>query len=56
MVPEIEPTNILQKMLAAGEVQAPVEQGVPEIIEDLIPEVESLSELLIADRDRERNR
>ena len=28
----------------------------PEVIPDLAPEVESLSELLIADRDRERNR
>jgi prevent-host-death family protein len=56
MVPEIEPTSILQKMLASGEVQAPDEQGLPEIVEDLVPEVESLSDLLIADRDRERNR
>ncbi|WP_419996500.1 type II toxin-antitoxin system Phd/YefM family antitoxin [Streptomyces boninensis] len=59
MVPETELPSTLQQMIATGEVTPPVEQGMPEITlaaEDLHPGTESLSDLLISDRDRERNR
>ena len=56
MIPEAEHPSTLQRMIAAGEVTAPADVGMPEVLADLAPGVSSLSELLIADRDRERNR
>lgn len=56
MVPETEQAATLQRMISSGEARPPAEQGMPVVIEDLAPETESLSELLIADRERERNR
>ncbi len=56
MVPETEAIDTLHRMIAAGVVRAPAEPGMPDVIDDLAPEVESLSDLLVADRDRERNR
>jgi hypothetical protein len=32
----------------------PAESGMPELIEDLAPEVDSMTELLLAERERER--
>lgn len=56
MVPEVEPTGALQRLIAAGEVTPPAEHGMPEIMVGLAAEHESLSDLLIADRARERER
>ncbi|MGH2598791.1 MAG: type II toxin-antitoxin system Phd/YefM family antitoxin [Pseudonocardiaceae bacterium] len=56
MVQEIEHPNTLQQMIAAGRVRPPAEYGMPELIHDLAPGPESLADLLIADRDKERNR
>lgn len=56
MVPEPESEDTLHRMIAAGEVRPPAESGMPDVIEGLAPEIESLSEMLIAERDRERNR
>ncbi|MGI9000757.1 MAG: type II toxin-antitoxin system Phd/YefM family antitoxin [Pseudonocardia sp.] len=56
MIPEIENPSTLQQMVAAGEARPPAEHGMPELVPDLAPGLESLADLLIADRDRERNR
>jgi prevent-host-death family protein len=56
MVPETEQPSTLQQMVAAGWARPPVEDGMPELIADLAPEVASLSDVLLADRDRERRR
>jgi prevent-host-death family protein len=56
MVPEAEHPNTLQMMISSGEVRPPTEQGIPELAPELAPGIESLSDLLVADRDRERNR
>lgn len=56
MVPEPEPSDTLQRMIAAGEVRSPVEAGLPDLADDLAPEVESLADLMTADRARERDR
>jgi prevent-host-death family protein len=56
MVPELEHRSTLQQMIASGVVRPPVEQGMPELIHDLATDIESLADLLVADRDRERNR
>jgi prevent-host-death family protein len=56
MVPETEHPGALQSLVAAGEATAPAETGMPEVIPELAPGIESLSDLLIADRDKERNR
>jgi prevent-host-death family protein len=56
MVPEPEPTDTLHRMVAAGEVRPPAEPGMPEVAEDLAPHVESLSDLLTAEREQERRR
>jgi prevent-host-death family protein len=54
MVPEVESPGVLSRLVAEGTATAPAEQGLPELIEDLAPEVESLTDLLLAERDRER--
>ncbi|WP_026257126.1 type II toxin-antitoxin system Phd/YefM family antitoxin [Actinopolymorpha alba] len=56
MVPEVEHPSTLQRMISAGEVRPPAEQGLPDLIPDLAPELDSLSDLLVADRDKERHR
>ena len=56
MVPEPQATGTLHRMIANGEVRPPVQSGMPDIVDDLAPETENLSDLLIADRDRERSR
>jgi hypothetical protein len=56
MIPETEHPSTLQQMISAGEARAPAETGMPDVQVDLAPEVGSLADLLIADRDRERNR
>jgi prevent-host-death family protein len=56
MVPETEHLSTIQLMVAAGEARPPVEAGMPDLIPELSGLPEELSSLLIADRDRERNR
>jgi hypothetical protein len=54
LVPEIEST--LERMICDGTVRPPDEQGTPDVIPNLADDVESLSDLVIADRDTEHNR
>ena len=56
MVPEVERPGTLHDLVASGEATAPVDQGMPELMPDLAPQVDSLAELLAADRRRERGR
>jgi prevent-host-death family protein len=56
MIPEANHPRTLQSMIAAGEVKVPTEHGMPDLIPELASDVESLADLLIADRDKERNR
>lgn len=55
MVPEPRAENTLHRMIAGGEVRPPAESGMPDIVDDLPADTDSLSDLLISDRDRERN-
>ena len=54
MVPEVESPGVLSRLVAEGTATAPAEHGMPELIDDLLPEVESLTDVLRADRDRDR--
>lgn len=56
MVPEVEPPGVLGRLVAEGTVTAPAEQGMPELVPDLLPEVESVADLLLAERVQERGR
>jgi prevent-host-death family protein len=56
MIPEARQPDPLRQMIATGEVRPPAEQGMPDLIPELASDVESVADLLIADRDRERNR
>lgn len=56
MVPEIEDPSTLERMISNGSIRPPAEQGMPDLIPDLAHEVESLSDFVIADRDKERKR
>jgi prevent-host-death family protein len=56
MVPEVESPGVLARLVAEGTVTAPAEHGMPELMPDLAPETESLADLLLADRERERDR
>lgn len=56
LVPEVERPGALQRLIETGEVAPPVEHGMPDLALELAPEVDSISDLLIADRDRERSR
>lgn len=56
MIPEMHHPRTLQTMIAAGEVKPPAQRGMPDLIPELAADVESLADLLIADRDRERRR
>jgi len=56
MVPEVEHPGILRRLVADGEASAPAEQGMPDLITELAPETDSLADLLVADRERERTR
>ncbi len=56
MVPEIGHPNTLQQMIAAGTAKPPADHGMPELIPDLAPGVQSLADILLADRNKERGR
>jgi hypothetical protein len=55
-VPETENPDTLDHMAGEGLAQAPAEPGPPDALPELAGEVPSLSDLVIADRDRERQR
>jgi len=54
MVPEIEQSGVLSRLVAEGLATAPTEEGMPELIPDLAPEIDSVADLLLAERDQER--
>jgi prevent-host-death family protein len=54
MVPEVPAPGPLHRLVADGTATAPAEQGMPELIPDLLAESDSLADLLIAERDRDR--
>jgi prevent-host-death family protein len=56
MTPEIENPSTLERMVSDGIVQPPAEQGMPDVIPELADGVASLSDLVIADRVKERRR
>ena len=56
LVPETEHSSLLQRMLDAGEMRPPVEHGMPELAPDLAAGIDSVSDHLLADRAKERNR
>jgi prevent-host-death family protein len=56
LVPEIEHPSTLERMISDGTVRPPAEQGMPDVVPELADDVASLSDLVIADRDTERNR
>jgi prevent-host-death family protein len=56
MVPEVERPGALHQLVVAGEATAPAEHGMPELIDDLLPETDSVTDVLLADRDRDRQR
>jgi antitoxin (DNA-binding transcriptional repressor) of toxin-antitoxin stability system len=56
MVPELEHLNTFQRAVMSGEIQPPATRGMPELIPELSDSLENLGDLLIAERDRERNR
>jgi prevent-host-death family protein len=56
LVPEDERPGVLQHLLDSGEVTPPAELGMPDLILELAPQVDRLSDLLIEDRDKERRR
>jgi prevent-host-death family protein len=54
MVPEVDRPGLLHRLVAVGEATAPADGGMPDLLEDLAPEVASLSEVLQTDRARGR--
>ena len=56
MEPEPEQVGTLQRMVRDGQVRAPAERGMPDVIPELGDDANSMAELLIADRERERAR
>ena len=54
MVPEVESPGVLSRLVREGAATAPVEEGLPELIEDLAPEIGSITDLLLDDRSRGR--
>lgn len=56
LVPEDERPDTLRRLIDSGEVTPPAELGMPDLALELAPGVESLSDLLIAERDSERRR
>jgi prevent-host-death family protein len=56
LVPEIENPSTLERMISAGTVRPPAESGMPDLVPELADDVASLSDLVIADRDKERHR
>jgi hypothetical protein len=47
-------SKVLQEMIDAGEAARPAASGMPDSVPDLAPGVDSLADLVIAERDDER--
>ena len=56
MVPEVGQLTALQRAVLAGEAQPPADADMPELIAELAELPGDLSDLLIEERERERNR
>jgi prevent-host-death family protein len=56
MVPEVDAPGALSRLVAEGAATAPAEHGMPELIPGLAPGLDSLSDVLLEDRRRERGR
>jgi hypothetical protein len=56
MESQVEPSRVLHEMVEAGEAALPLDAGMPDQLAELAAGVESLSDLLIAERDDERRR
>jgi prevent-host-death family protein len=56
LVPEDVQPGVLRHLIDSGEVTPPAELGMPDLMLELVPELDSLSDVLIADRDKERRR
>lgn len=56
MVPETEDPGTLQRLLDSGDVTAPAETGMPDVFPDLASDLDSLSDVLLTERERERGR
>jgi prevent-host-death family protein len=56
LVPEVDEPETLRQLIDAGEVTPPAELGMPDLELELAPDVESLSDLLLAEREAERRR
>jgi antitoxin (DNA-binding transcriptional repressor) of toxin-antitoxin stability system len=54
MTSEFEESDVLRRLVAEGRATPPTEHGMPDLMPDLLPEVRSLSDLLLAERERER--
>jgi prevent-host-death family protein len=54
MVPEVPASGVMRRLLAEGTVAAPAERGMPDLLPDLLPGAPSLSEALLAERERDR--
>lgn len=54
MVPEVESPGVLARLVAEGSATAPADRGMPELMPDLAPEIDSVTDLLLAERDGER--
>ena len=52
--PVVASPGVLSRLVADGTATAPAEDGLPELLEDLVPEVESVTDLLLRERARER--
>lgn len=50
------PSSFLQRLVEAGEVRPPISRWTPSELPDPAPGVESLTDILLADRAKERNR
>lgn len=54
MVPEVESPGVLSRLVAEGTATAPAETGMPDLMPDLAPELDSVTDLLLAERERDR--
>jgi prevent-host-death family protein len=56
LVPETENPSTLHRMISEGSVRPPADSGMPDVLPELADGIASLSDLVIADRDKERHR
>lgn len=54
MVPEMESSGTLAGLVGEGSVTAPTDYGTPEPMSDLLPDVDSVADELLAERRRGR--